>query len=96
MPNGISLPPPIRKVLVTDLVAKSSILLQGLVHIVGERKQRELAKQIIGENVAAEKGAFTFPGEKGGEVIREAPFVYVPNLIRKVSDVVLQYQRQAL
>ena len=27
------------------------------VHIAGERKQRELAKQIAGDNVAAERGA---------------------------------------
>lgn len=58
------------------------------VHIAGERKQRELVKQIVGDNVAAERGAFSFPSEKGGEVIKKVPFVYVPNLIQKIADVV--------
>ena len=50
----------------------------------------------MGDNVAAEKGAFTFPAEKGGEVIKEVPFVYVPNLIKKITDVVSQHERQVL
>ena len=63
------------------------------VNIASERKQRQLAQQIIGDNVVAEKGAFSFPGEKGGEVMKEVPFVYIPNLIKKIADVVSQHER---
>ena len=66
------------------------------VHIAGERRQREMVKQIVGDNVAAERGAFSFPSEKGGEVIKKVPFVYVPNLIRKISDIVYEHERQVV
>lgn len=46
--------------------------------------------------MAAERGAFTFPAEKGGEEIREVPFVYIPNLIAKIADAVTQHERQVL
>ena len=41
-------------------------------------RQRKLAKEIIGDNVVAELGAFTFKREGGGEEIREVPFVISP------------------
>ena len=53
-------------------------------------------KQIVGDNVAAERGAFSFPLEKGGEVIKNVPFVYIPNLIQKIADVVFEHERQVL
>ena len=40
-----------------------------------------MVKQIVGDNVAAERGAFSFPSDKGGEVIKKVPFVYVPIII---------------
>ena len=55
-----------------------------------------MAKEIVGDNIVAERGAFSFPAEKGGEVVKEVPFVYVPNLIRKIADVVAQHERQVL
>ena len=70
--------------------------LKGLnVTIASEMKQRAMAKTIVGENLKAEKGAFTFSQDKGGEVIREAPFVYCPNLIAKVTDSITHHKRQA-
>ena len=61
-----------------------------------EAKQRVMAREIVGDNLTAEKGAFTFSlGKGGGEVIKEAPFVYCPNLIAKVADCV-EHKRQAL
>ena len=36
--------------------------------------------------MAHEMVPFAFSKDGGGEQIREAPFVYVPNLIRKISD----------
>ena len=53
-----------------------------------EVKQRALAKEIVGDNLAAENGAFTFRRDGGGEEIRETPFVYVPNLIRRATDLI--------
>ena len=62
-----------------------------------EAKQRVMANEIVGDNLAAEKGAFTFSQGKGGaDVIREAPFVYCPNLIAKVADCIEHHKRQAL
>ena len=53
-----------------------------------------MAKEIVGDDVEAERGAFSFPSQKGGEIIKEVPFVYVPNLIRKIADVISQHERQ--
>lgn len=55
------------------------------VSLASERRQRTLAKEAVGENLAAEMAPFTFSAG-GGEEIREAPFVYVPNLIARVAD----------
>lgn len=62
-------------------------------NLASEKRQRNLAKEIIGENLVAEKGAFTFPREGGGEEIREVPFAYVPNLMAKCADLVRAHQR---
>lgn len=61
------------------------------VHIASERKQRKLVKEIVGDNLVSENGAFTFTTDHGDE-IREVPFVYVPNFIAKVADVVSQHE----
>ena len=53
-----------------------------------EANQRALAKEIVGDNLSSELGAFTFKRDGGGEEIREVPFVYVPNLIRKATDLI--------
>ena len=52
-----------------------------------------MAKEIVGDNIVAERGAFSFLAEKGGEVVKEVPFVYVPNLVRKIADVFAQHER---
>ena len=57
------------------------------VSFASEGKQRAMAKNLIGDNLRAEMGAFTSRREGGGEEIRETPFVCVPNLIAKVSDI---------
>lgn len=58
--------------------------------------QRKLVKEIVGDDVVAERGAFSFPGNKGGEIIKDVPFVYIPNLIKKIADVTFQHERQVL
>ena len=47
------------------------------VSIASERKQRTLAKEILGDNLVAEKGAFSFPVDKGGE----SPLSTFPTLL---------------
>ena len=43
--------------------------------------------------MVAERGAFSFPTDKGGEVVKEVSFVFIPNLIRKIADVVAEHER---
>ena len=56
-------------------------------------KQRAIANTIAGENLKAEKGVFTFSQDKEGEVIREASFVYCPNLVAKATDSVTHHKK---
>lgn len=53
-----------------------------------------MAKDILGTDPVAEKGAFTFLVDKKREEVREVPFVYYPNFIAKVADLVNQHERQ--
>lgn len=43
--------------------------------------------------MVAENGAFSFPVDKGGEVVKAVPFVFVPNLIKKIADMVSEHER---
>ena len=65
------------------------------VAIASENKQRKLAQSIVGDDLVAEKGAFTVTIEKGEE-IREVPFAYYPNFMAKLADVINQHERQVL
>ena len=47
-----------------------------------------MAKTIVGDNITAERSAFTFPHSGEGEKVEETPFVYCPNLIAEVTDIV--------
>ena len=51
-----------------------------------------MAKKIVGESIAAGKGAFTFSIDKGGEETKEVPFVYCRNLIATVTDTVEKHK----
>ena len=57
-----------------------------------EKKQRTLANDLVGDNITAEKGAFSFTVDKGEE-IREAPFVYCTNLMPRVADTIHNHER---
>ncbi len=56
------------------------------VSLASERRQHTLANEAVGDSITAEMAPFTFSAEGGGEEIREAPFVYMPNLIARVAD----------
>ena len=62
------------------------------VSVGSERKQRARVEEIVGDNIYAEMGAFTFKRDGGGEDIKETPFVYIPNLIRKASDLIEEHR----
>ena len=63
------------------------------VAVASERQQRKLAKEIVDQTIVAECGAFTFSLERGRTEIREVPFVYRPNLIAAIADLVDQHHR---
>ena len=51
-----------------------------------------MAKKIAGDSIVAGDGAFTFSIDKGGEEIKEVPFVYRRNLITTVADTVQKHK----
>ena len=70
--------------------------MKGLnVSFASEKKQRTLAKELLGDNITAEKGALSFSVDKSEE-IREAPFVYCTNFIARVSDTICNHKRCSL
>lgn len=61
-----------------------------------EVKQRALMENIVGDNITAELGAFTLKRDGGGEEIREVPFVYVPTLVTKATDLIEEHRTYTL
>ena len=61
------------------------------VSIASENIQGKLAQTITGDDLIAEKGAFSISNDRGDQRI---PFVYHPNFIVKVTDLVNQHDRQ--
>ncbi len=57
-------------------------MVEGLQDSLGsERKQRIHAKELLGDNMTAQEAVFSFLLKSGGEELRAAPFVYVPDLM---------------
>ena len=52
--------------------------------VASEPKLRKRSKEIITTNLQAEVVPFTFSLKSGGEEIRAAPLVYVPELKEKI------------
>lgn len=55
-----------------------------------EAKERSLARELVGPNIAAEAVPLTFPMDNGGNEVRKAPMAYVPNLAAKVVQLLNQ------
>ena len=51
---------------------------------------REEAQELLGENLNAELTPFSFLHKDGGEVIKTAPYAYIPRLWDKVKDLLDQ------
>lgn len=58
--------------------------------IASEKKMRVEAAELVGDNLCAELAPFSFPHQDGGEVIRSAPCAYIPDLWRKIKDMLDQ------
>ena len=56
------------------------------VSLSSERKQRKIAKQQVGDNLDTETAPFSFNLNGGGEELRAAPHVFIPNLAEKVLE----------
>ncbi len=52
-----------------------------------------VAKDIVGEDIIAEKGAFSFCEQGKEEVIKEVLFVYRPNHIAAIAEIVDKHER---
>eukprot|EP00731_Ephydatia_muelleri_P029824 Em0021g347a len=63
------------------------------VTLAGEERMRHICRQIVGDNLKGEVALFSFPLPSGGEELRGAPLVYIPELVKKVVDLLEENQR---
>ena len=64
------------------------------ISIAGEKKMREVSREIIGENLEAIMTPLSFKLKDGGEEILPAPMACVPNLWAKVEDFLNHHNSQ--
>eukprot|EP00731_Ephydatia_muelleri_P007956 Em0004g294a len=60
------------------------------VSLAGEERMRYICRRIVGSNL---KGLFSFPSTSGGEELRVAALVYIPDVVLKVVDLLEENQR---
>ena len=65
-------------------------LLKWGVKLASEKKMRVEADQLVGKNLESEMVPFAFPHKDGGQVIKAAPFAFIPSLWDKVKDLLDQ------
>ncbi len=58
--------------------------------LASEGKMRKEASQLIGKNLDSELVPFAYSHKDGGEVIKTAPFAFIPNLWDKIKDLLDQ------
>ena len=49
------------------------------VSLAGEERMRHICRHIVGDNLKGEMALFSFPHTSGGEELRGAPLVYIPD-----------------
>ena len=54
---------------------------------------RNICRQIVGDNLKGEMALFSFPHPSGGEELRGAPLVCIPDLVQKVVDLLEENER---
>ncbi len=74
-------------ILKSQLIIWCSGFLIFNISIASERQQGKPAKGNISDNLVAERGAFNFSTDYGEE-IWEVPFVYSPNLMITIAELV--------
>lgn len=62
-------------------------LVQWNIKLDSEKKERVLAKELVGPNMDSELVPFTFVSDMDGQVVRKAPMAYVPDLVSKVIQI---------
>ena len=63
------------------------------VSLSSEKKQRKVANEQVGDNLKAETAPFSFNLTSGGEELRAAAHVFIPNLVQKVVQLLEQNER---
>ena len=58
----------------------------SVVSLAGEEMMRHICGQIVGDNLKGDMALFSFPLPSGGEELRGAPLVYIPDLVKKVLE----------
>ncbi len=61
--------------------------------IPSEKKQQLLSHELLGDNLESEAVPFSFALKHGGEDLRPAPLVYVPDVAAKVFQLLDQNER---
>lgn len=61
--------------------------------IPSEKQQRKLSHEVLGDNLESEAAPFAFQLKHGGEDLRPAPLVYVPDLVTKIFQHLEQNER---
>ena len=54
------------------------------VSIVSEKKMRQEAADLIGDDIKAEMVLFSFSHKDGGDMVKPAPMAYIPKVWQKV------------
>ena len=54
---------------------------------------RHICRQIVGDDLKGVMALFSFPLPSGGEELRGAPLVYIPDLVKQVVDLLEENQR---
>ena len=54
---------------------------------------RNICRRIVGDNLKGEMALFSFPFTSGGEELRGAALVYIPDLVLKVVELLEENQR---
>eukprot|EP00731_Ephydatia_muelleri_P001906 Em0001g1906a len=63
------------------------------VSLAGEERMRYICRRIVGSNLKGEMALFSFPSTSGGEELRVAALVYIPDVVLKVVDLLEENQR---
>jgi hypothetical protein len=58
----------------------------------GEKRQRCLARELVGDNLVSEPAPMSFSLASGGEEIRAAAYAYTPDLKAKVFQITVYAQ----